>query len=77
MGEETVLCAKCGTRPGTMKWATDATAFARGWSTMRCERCCLVEQIAHARERAGELAKMEARLAEIDAGDAPRKDGER
>lgn len=62
-----VLCANCGERPGTEKWSSDETSFARGWFVMWCEVCCLREQIKHAEERAAELPKLRARFDELTA----------
>jgi hypothetical protein len=64
-GPNGALCA-CG-QPATQRWSMSSMEFARGYYSWRCERCCLVDQLAHARERAKEIPIMEARLAELGA----------
>lgn len=65
-------CANCGQREGTIRWG-DMLALTHGFTAIWCEVCALEKQIEHARARAAELPKMEARLAELTCGP---KDGE-
>lgn len=65
LGPPTCNCAKCTTRKATTWFSVDGTSASRGYSSPYCEVCVLKEQIAHARERAEELPKLEHRLAEL------------
>jgi hypothetical protein len=67
------LCANCGKNPGTLDWVGDGgvLALTHGWVAKWCEPCCLKVQIKHAEERAAELPKMRARLAELEPATPP------
>ncbi len=64
-------CVKCNTREAALWFSTDVMSGARGYASPYCEICSLYEQIAHAKERAAELPKLEARLAELLATEHP------
>lgn len=61
-------CVTCG-QPATTDWVGEGgiMGWAHGMSVPRCERCCLVDQVAHAREVAVRLPELEAKLREIDS----------
>jgi hypothetical protein len=60
------LCRRCNIRPGTERWASDATSAIHGWVVLWCKRCCVEEQIIHARKCAAELPMLEKALAGLE-----------
>ena len=67
-----VSCTECGAKEHLMRWTEgDALALVRGTFSWRCEKCCLVAQIAHAEERAAALPALRKRLKEIEECETP------
>lgn len=66
------LCRRCGENEATVLWlgSSGALAYVHGGGEPWCERCCVEEQVIHARGRAAELEELEAKLAEL-GGPAP------
>jgi hypothetical protein len=62
------ICQKCGERPATETWAAGGVMAAiHGGYQYWCKRCCLVEQLAHARKMAAQIPELEAALAAEEA----------
>jgi RNA polymerase subunit RPABC4/transcription elongation factor Spt4 len=57
-------CGRCGENDATVHWG-DVLALTHGAGEWWCERCAVEEQVKHARERAAQLPKLEARLAQL------------
>lgn len=60
-----MICPNCNEREGTLIFG-DALSISHGWAPKWCERCVLVKQIEHCKERMEALPGLEARLAELD-----------
>lgn len=60
------MCKTCSTRQATKWWTNDGIMAAiHGGAIPRCERCCIVDQLAHARKMAAKIPELEARLASL------------
>lgn len=56
-------CTKCQARPATAWWTPEGIiAAVHGYYEARCERCCLEEQLEHARKMAASIPDLEAKL---------------
>ena len=66
-GPLTGTCERCGTRPASQWWVGEggALAFVHGQYATWCERCCVEEQLRHARDAATHIEELEARLQEL------------
>jgi hypothetical protein len=65
-----IVCRRCKQRMATLWWSDwgTAMALAHGDYEARCERCCVEEQLRHAKELAESIPKLEARLKELGDG---------
>lgn len=62
---ETGPCQKCGIRPGTIAWSEGTIAYVHGCYQMRCEFCCVEEQLEHARKMAASIPELERKLEQL------------
>jgi len=60
----TGICDRCDENDATVKWG-DVMTINHGGGQNYCERCAIEERVYHARARAKELAKLEAKLVEL------------
>lgn len=65
------LCANCKSRPATMNWSESGSGldFVHGNYTRWCDHCAVTRQLAFARERAADIPRLEARLANLEKAD--------
>lgn len=62
------LCRNCRQRPGVKTWLGTGSAmdYIHGGGAWWCERCCLIAQLAYARDAAARIPDLERQLAEAD-----------
>lgn len=59
------LCDRCGVKPGTQRFGEGVIAMIHGVYEMYCTRCVTEVQLAHAKENAKKIPKLESKLAKL------------
>jgi len=61
-------CDECKKRPATQWWSTEGLVAAiHGFVEARCEICCVVGVLEHARQQAAMIPELEAKLVELQS----------
>lgn len=69
-GGDQVKCSKCGDRRDLREWidihAAISLAMSHQWTSLRCELCCLKEQLEYAQRLSKTIPELEEKILQLE-----------